>query len=323
MEIKDIYLNSQVHKVLSLDISRGMLNHAYMLECADDFLLDKYAFFVAQEIFCTSNKTPCGDCNNCHKVEHGNMVDLKIYPRENKNIVVEDINEIVTDAYVRPIDAGYKVFLLKDFDKATSQSQNKLLKTLEEPPKNVIFILTCSSSGAILPTISSRVKRISIGLLDIDTASKYLEEINLKDASNVARVSNGNISLALKLGGKGEAGKIVDLAIETLSYLRSSSDVLKYSSKILALKKDFPFFLSTLISLVRDIAVCENENIINFENKKSQILALKNVYSAKALEEISHNLISIYEKLDFNCNITGVVDQMLLDILEVKFLCQK
>lgn len=323
MDIKDIYKKSQVHRVLSLDIARGMLSHAYMLECADDFLLEQYAHFMAQEIFCESKNTPCGECNNCHKVAHSNMVDLKIYPKDSKNIVVEDINEIVSDAYVRPIDSAYKVYLLMNFDKATTQSQNKLLKTLEEPPKNVIFILTCSSSGAILPTISSRVKSISESLLDIDTATKYLDSINLKDSGDVARVSSGNLSLAMKLGGKGEAGRIVELALDVLSGLRTSSDVLKYSSKILALKKDFPFFLSTLISLIRDISVCGKDGLINFETKKSQILALKRVYSEVALEKISHNLLGIYEKLDFNCNITGVVDQMLLDILEVKFLCQK
>lgn len=323
MEIKEIYLNSQVHKVLSLDIARGMLSHAYMLECADDFLREQYVLFMAQEIFCKGENTPCGECNNCHKVAHNNMVDLKIYPKDAKNIVVEDINEIVSDAYIRPIDSDYKVFLLNDFDKATTQSQNKLLKTLEEPPKNVVFILTCASSRAILPTISSRVKSISEGLLDVSVATKYLQAINMKDAEDVARVSSGNISLAMKLGGKGDAGKIVDLAIDTLSGLRTSSDVLKYSSKILALKKEFPFFLSTLISLLRDISICGSEGLINFENKKAQILSLKKVYSDKALEEISHNLLKKYEKLDFNCNITGVVDQMLLDILEVKFLCQK
>lgn len=323
MEIKDIYIKSQVHRVLSLDIDRGMLSHAYMLECADDFLREQYALFMAQEIFCESKNTPCGECNNCHKVEHSNMVDLKIYPRDAKNIVVEDINEIVGDAFVKPIDSVYKVFVLKNFDEANTQSQNKLLKTLEEPPQNVIFILTCSSSGAILPTICSRVKSISESLLDIETATRYLDSINLKDALDVARVSSGNISLAMKLGGKGEASKIVDLAIDTLLGLKSSCDVLKYSSRILALKKEFPFFLSTLISLIRDIAVIGHDGLINFETKRTQILALKKIYNEQSLDKIAHNLIKIYEKLDFNCNITGIVDQMLLDILEVKFLCQK
>lgn len=323
MEIKDIYMQSQAHKIISLDISRGMLGHAYLLECADEFLLDNFARFMTQEIFCTGNNTPCGECNNCHKVEHSNMVDLKVYPRDTKSIVVEDINEVVNDAYIRPIDSEHKVFLLSHFDDATIQAQNKLLKTLEEPPQGVTFVITCLSSSAVLPTISSRVKTISESLLNIDVATKYLESIGVKDASSLSSISGGSIAIATRLANKGDAGKIVDLAIDTLSKLRSSSDVLKYSSQILALKKDFSFFLDTLVAIIRDISVSSNTQLINFKNRQNEIVALGNIYSSEALDKIIHKLMEIYNKLDFNCNITGVVDQMLLDILEVRFLCQK
>lgn len=322
MDIKDIYLQSQTHNIISLDRSRGMLSHAYMIECADEYILDNYVRLVAQEIFCLNKHTPCFECNNCKKVEHSNMVDLKIYPRDNKGIIVDDINEIVSDAYIKPIDSENKVFVLKDFDNATTQAQNKLLKTLEEPPTNVIFILTCANSNSVLQTIRSRVKTISESLLDTQTVAEFLSN-KVSDAESVASVSGGSISVAMKLASNGDAGKIIDLALDTLIGLRSSADVLKYSSKIIALKKEFPFYLDTLISIIRDVAICGSPNLLNFKNKQKEILALSKIYSSSALAEISENLTEIYNKLDFNCNITGVVDQMLLNILEVKFLCQK
>lgn len=323
MDIKDIYSQSQAHKIISLDKSREMLSHAYMLECADEFLLDAYSLMIAKEIFCLGDYTPCHQCNNCMKVEHGNMVDLKIYPKDNKNIMVDDINEIVVDAYVRPLDSTKKVYILKNFDSATTQAQNKILKTLEEPPTGVIFILTCMNSSAVLQTICSRVKRMSESTLSIDLATKYLEEQGVKDSANIATIASGNISIASKLTGKGDASKIIDLAIDTLVGLRSSADVLKYSSQILALKKDFSLFIDTLIAIIRDVSVSGDISLINFKNKQREILALRTVYTPRALVEISSILNEIYNKLDFNCNITGIVDQLLLKILEVKFLCQK
>lgn len=323
MDIKDIYLQSQAHKIISLDKSRGMLSHAYMLECADEIILSEYVKFMAQEIYCLEENTPCGFCNNCIKIDHSNMVDLKIYPRENKNIVVDDINEIVVDAYIRPIDSLMKIFILNNFNNATVQAQNKLLKTLEEPPTNVVFLITCSNSNAILQTIRSRVKTISESRLSLEVIRSYLDSVGVKDTENVASVSGSSLEVAMRIANKGGADKIIDLAMNTLIDLRSSADVLKFSSNILSLKKDFPFYLDTLISIIRDISVVDSGTSINFKSKQKEIVALSKIYSKFALVEITSYLNEIYNKMDFNCNMTGVVDQMLLKILEVKFLCQK
>ena len=213
--------------------------------------------------------------------------------------------------------------MLKNFDSATTQAQNKILKTLEEPPIGVIFILTCANSSAVLSTICSRVKRISESTLSIEVVTKFLENKGVKDSVNIATIASGNISVAMKLTGKGDAGKIIDMAVDTLVGLRSSSDILKYSSQILTLKKDFPLFIDTMLAIIRDISISSNETLINFKSKQREIVALRNVYTPNALAEISSILNEIYNKLNFNCNLTGVVDQLLLKLLEVKFLCKK
>lgn len=318
----DIYLKSQSHKIISLDKSREMLSHAYMIECSDKYIVDNFGLCVAQEILCLDKNSPCGECINCQKVLHSNMVDLKIYPKE-KNIMVDDIVEIVSDSIQRPMDSRYKIYILNNFDEATTQAQNKILKTLEEPPQNVIFVLTCTNIGAVLPTIKSRVKSISEPLLDVEIISKFLEEKNIKDYLNVAKVSGGSIFSALKIAGTGDAGKIVDLAYDTLLNLRTSADILKFSSKIVALKKDFSYFVDTLIMVLRDVSVVKSQNIVNYKDRVGDIKSLALVYSPNAIVGITEKLCEIHNKLEFNCNLVGVVDQMLLDILEVKFLCQK
>lgn len=323
MDILDIYLKSQTHKTLLSDIQSGMLSHAYLLECSDSFILENYVYLMAKEICCIGENTPCNTCINCQKIDHSNMVDLAIYPKSDKGIVVDDINEIVVDAYIRPIENEYKIYILNNFDLATTQAQNKILKTLEEPPYNVVFILSCSNSSLVLPTIISRTKRICEPLLDISVVDEYLSGLKIADSSTIASISGGNISIANKLTKGGEAKKIVDLAVETLVGLKSSADLLSYSSRILALKKDIPFFIDTLISIFRDSLVVGSNGDIKFKAYSSQISQISLIYSSSAIFKIVEKLIEIHNKLEFNCNINGIVDKMLLDILEVRFLCQK
>ena len=115
MELIDIYLKSQIHKVISSDIDSNMLSHCYMLSCADEYMLNEYAFFVAKEIYCLNDTKPCNVCNNCMKISHSNMVDLCLYPREEKSLNVEEINSVVSDCYIRPIESVYKVYILRNF----------------------------------------------------------------------------------------------------------------------------------------------------------------------------------------------------------------
>ena len=109
MELLEVYLQSQTHKVISMDIASEMLSHCYMLSSKDDFLLTTISRYVAKEIFCTNSNSPCDSCVNCEKVSHSNMVDLIIYPKSEKSLVVDDINEIVSECYVRPMEMKYKV----------------------------------------------------------------------------------------------------------------------------------------------------------------------------------------------------------------------
>ena len=321
MEIIDLYLQSQAHKIISLDRSRDMLSHAYMLECSDRFLLQHYALSMAQEIFCLSEKTPCCTCNNCNKVAHSNMVDLKIFPTSDKTLTVDDIVEVVSDCYIRPMDAKYKVYILKAFDLCTVQAQNKILKTLEEAPKNVIFILTCTNPSMVLATIASRAKKIDINLLDDETVCQYLKDIGCEHAELISNMAGGRLSTALKLAKNKDAENIVGLCFDVLLNLNASSDVLEFSSKILAYKKDIHFLLNTMIAVLRDIA--RNDNGINFKNKSKYIEALSTRYSKLAIRQIVGIILDMFEKLDFNGNLNILVDNLLLKILEVKFLCQK
>ena len=323
MELLDIYLQSTTHKVLSQDIKSNMLSHCYLINAKDDLYLKSLARYATKEIFCVNENAPCNECINCDKINHSNMVDVIIYPKGEKNLVVEDINEIVNDCFIRPMEAKYKIYILENFDFCTVQAQNKILKTLEEPPMNVIFILTCTNSDNVLQTISSRAKKIFELPLTQSIIESYLSNKGITNSSLFASMSDGNLTLADKLSSNPASVEIVNIVFDILKNLKSSKDILKFSSKIISLKKDFDFLLDTMISILRDISVYGLTEQIIFKDRINDYQILSQVYTREMIAKIIEKLKDIPCKMDFNCNMTGIVDQMLLDILEVKFLWQK
>ena len=323
MELLELYLNSETHKVLSLDLKEKMLNHAYLINSKDDVLLQALGFFAVKEIFCESDDKPCDKCTNCQKIEHSNMVDLEIYPKDNSSLVVDDILNIVQSAYVKPMESAYKVFLLNNFDECTVQGQNKILKTIEEPPQNVIFILTAKNMGLVLPTILSRSKKIVERNLPNEIVEKFLIDRKVDNAKLISSMSSGNLGTAIKIAENKDSVSIINLCISLLQKLNSSKDILLYSSSILQLKKDIPFFLDTLITMLRDISIFGKEGNIYFQNFQNDYEALSKIYNSRMIEKIMKEINRVYEKIEANCNMTAVIDQLLLKILEVKFLWQK
>ncbi len=321
MELSRIYKQTQLKQIVSSDIKADMLSHCYLLSGVDSVLLNAFAELVAKEIYCEGSEAPCGECINCRKISHSNMVDLITYPKGDKGLVVDDITEIVSDCYIKPVESVYKVYILKDFDNATIQAQNKILKTLEEPPRNVVFILTTTSIGLVLPTIISRAKKIDVALLSADDIGSILESEKLPNTREINLLSGGNLTTALSLVKSKDNDAIISLAFETLEKLSSSQDILLYSSRILGYKKILPLFLNLLLSILRDIVV--EDRYRAFSERESSFKVLKNKYSPESVSKISSHIITTMSKMEFNCNFTGLVDELLLKILEVRFLCQR
>ncbi|WBY63605.1 ATP-binding protein [Thermocaproicibacter melissae] len=155
---------AQIQKDLSFAFSEERFPHAVLLEGEPGSGTDRLAATLAQAAVCLSHgKKPCGVCTGCEKAAAGShpdifTVDGDANPRA---FPVDTIRQIRSDAYVRPNEAPRRVFVLLGAQNMSEISQNALLKILEEPPQNVLFILTAVSAAALLPTIRSRVQIFS------------------------------------------------------------------------------------------------------------------------------------------------------------------
>ena len=140
------------------DASR--LSHAYILASPDrEECLALAAQIAAAAVCQRGENAPCGQCRDCRKALRGIHPDITHIQREEKKavITVDQIRQMAADAYVLPNEARRKVYILDEADKMkTPEAQNAALKTLEEPPAGVIFLLCVQNAGALLPTVRSR-----------------------------------------------------------------------------------------------------------------------------------------------------------------------
>ncbi len=130
----------------------------------------------------------------CEKIQGGKTPDIMKY--DLSVLKVGDISAIIDESIKKPFVSNYKIFLIFNADKILEQAQNKLLKTLEEPNKYVIFVLTTTNPSKLLQTILSRVKRIDFTLqknYSLDN-TKLIDDMmkNLKTTSDIPRVVKEN-----------------------------------------------------------------------------------------------------------------------------------
>ena len=153
--------------------------HAYLFVSPDSEQRRKVSKLMAKSMLCRNlkeNAQPCSECDCCIKMEAGTHPDCVVIPSQKKTSV-EDIRDIVDEAQLATNEADFKVFILEDADEYNVQSHNALLKVIEEPPSHVRFILTAASSGAILPTVRSRVCSLSGEIVSIEKTIERVKRI--------------------------------------------------------------------------------------------------------------------------------------------------
>lgn len=150
-------------------IASHRIPHAIMIEGENAESNLQLANYIATAAVCGDTSAPCGSCKECHLATIGSHPDITYVESAEgkKNLSVNQVRELRADAFVRAHSASHRVFIIKDACRMNPQAQNALLKVLEEPPKNVVFILLTPSKTMLLDTIISRCVLLSL----IETAS--------------------------------------------------------------------------------------------------------------------------------------------------------
>ncbi|MBP2650403.1 MAG: polymerase delta prime subunit [Firmicutes bacterium] len=144
---------------------------------------------------------PCGQCPACQKVFQDAHPDLVILASDKSSIKIDQIRALKHEASLVPYHGGLRVFILEAVDGLTTQAANSLLKILEEPPENVIFIMIAVSKHSLLPTVLSRCRVFAFHPLAFRPLTELLVKQGVRPelAAVLARLSGGSIGNALEL----------------------------------------------------------------------------------------------------------------------------
>lgn len=299
-------------------------SHAIILSSPDDVTMLSLAKLVVMTEVCESNQAPCTNCKNCKKILDGNAVDVQYFGLD-KPMLVEDSTNIVNDSFVLPLEFAKKYFIIKDIDRATLQSQNKLLKVIEEPQHSTKFIFLTCNIGAVLPTIKSRCEIFSLPKLKdselIDVYYSFGEDT--KKTQTLTSFASGNLSMLIQIASDKHFLELYDLAFQVVINLKNSAQILQFSSKISEFKGDLSKFLEILVSFYDDILHLQNNNFaIKNKSLQNELLLVSSQMSKLVVIKIIEHIQLSIQNLKFNVNTNGTIDNLLLKILEIKYICK-
>lgn len=205
---KDLIGQENIVKALSNAINLNKISHAYLLCGPRGTGKTTTARIIAKSLNCAKGPTlePCGECPSCLDIANSTPIDvIEIDAASNRK--VEDARNILEKIQFVPVNGRFKIYIIDEVHMLTTEAFNTLLKTLEEPPENVIFILATTEPHKVLDTIISRCQRFDFRRItteDIVARLKYISEqenINISEDAlyTIARSSQGGMRDSLAL----------------------------------------------------------------------------------------------------------------------------
>ncbi|MCI8554743.1 MAG: ATP-binding protein [Clostridiales bacterium] len=237
--------NAAARELLSACVDGERFPHALLLEGPEGSGRRTLAALIARAAVCSAagGERPCGVCPGCRKAAAGVHPDIRREGGDGaaRSFHIDVVRSVRDDAYILPNEAPRRVMILTGVQGMTDQAQNALLKILEEPPAQVVFVLTCDNRSALLPTVLSRTLCVTLGPVTGEEALPVLRE-RLPGRSDTELLSSlqlfgGLIGPAVRGLDDGSFQKILELTPRIAAAV-AAPDELELLRATAALEKD-------------------------------------------------------------------------------------
>ncbi|MGB9695030.1 MAG: DNA polymerase III subunit gamma/tau [Caldisericaceae bacterium] len=329
LTFEDVVGQEATVAILRQALKQGKIAHAYLFAGPKGTGKTTVARIFAKGLNCVNGPTdkPCMQCDSCLSITNGTNIDvLEIDAASNRGI--DEIRDLKDKVQYVSVSARYKVYIIDEAHMLTNQAFNALLKTLEEPPKNVVFILATTEAEKIPQTIISRCERFYFKPISIQD---LVERINLVCNSEGVKITDGAARIIARLASSSlrNALSLLDQAMtmygseineENLEILfdtpedrafydfvnafiaKDQPSILKDIGSLEDNGKDAKVFLSGLLDYLQDLITARITGFDDIKNKRdSELVELMKEQSKrvspKKLIELSSVLVDLLPKL--------------------------
>ncbi len=212
---EDVYAQEHITKILVNAIENDRIAHAFLFTGPRGVGKTSLARILAKTLNCTegSKGHPCNKCSNCVEITSGISSDV-IEIDGASNTGVDDIRELQKELLYTTNSSKYKIYIIDEVHMLSKNAFNALLKTLEEPPENVIFIFATTEPHKVIPTIISRCQRYDFKRIPVESIVKNLK--NICNSENLKYEEEALFQIAKKAdGGMRDALSLMDQVIST------------------------------------------------------------------------------------------------------------
>ena len=242
----DVVGQEHVLTALANGLSLGRIHHAYLFSGTRGVGKTSIARLLAKGLNCETGitATPCGVCDNCREIEQGRFVDLIEIDAASRT-KVEDTRDLLDNVQYAPARGRFKVYLIDEVHMLSRHSFNALLKTLEEPPAHVKFLLATTDPQKLPVTILSRCLQFHLKALDVEQIRHQLEHIlNEEHIAHepralqlLSRAADGSLRDALSLTDQAIAsgdGQVSTLAVSAMLGTLDDDQALSLAEAVVA-----------------------------------------------------------------------------------------